>query len=315
MVYNIIDKKKLHMLNPREYEHPLDKKALDTLKDTPGLEKLTKEFYKHGLERVLRVQYTGSYLKVTDSHFPKVKEDLKEVCNIIHLTNIPDLYIENNYGINGFAVGAKKPMIVITRRAIDWLSHEELLGLLGHEAGHIKSMHMMYHDMAQLIPTMGDLLSGSTFGVGKIVAVGLEAVLYYWYGMSELTADRAGLLTCQDNEAYIQLLMKIAGVPKKYYKKIETEEFIKQAREFEDFDYNSLDKIAKAATIMWQQHPWTVLRAHELIKWIESGKYQELIEKHGKENISEIELICTCGGKLKGNETFCGICGEKISTR
>lgn len=78
MVYNIIDKKKLHMLNPREYEHPLDKKALDTLKDTPGLEKLTKEFYKHGLERVLRVQYTGSYLKVTDSHFPKVKEILKK---------------------------------------------------------------------------------------------------------------------------------------------------------------------------------------------------------------------------------------------
>ena len=306
-----MERKELVMLNPREYEHPWDKTALDKLKGTPGLENLTKEFYKHGLERVLRVQYTGSYLKVTDTHFPEVKEDLKEVCNIINLSNIPDLYIENDFGINGFAVGAEKPMIVITRRAIDWLSHEELLGLLGHEAGHIKSMHMLYHDMAQIIPTIGDLISGSTLGIGKMVAVGLEAALYYWYRMSELTADRAGLLACQDNESYTKLLMKLAGLPKKYYKKIETEEFIKQAREFEGFNYDNYDKVAKAATIMWQQHPWTVQRASELLKWIDSGAYQQILDKDASKSLK----CFICGSELKIEETFCGECGGKIESR
>ncbi len=306
-----MERKELVMLNPREYEHPWDKKALDLLKDTTGLEKLTKEFYKHGLERVLRIQYTGSYLKVTDTHLSKLREQLKEVCSTINLTNIPDLYVQQGFNIDGFAVGAEKPMIVVTRKAVDWLTNKELLGLLGHEAGHIKSMHMLYHDMAQVVPVVGDVIGGTTLGIGKMFAVGLEAVLLQWYRMSELTADRAGLLACQDFESYITLMIKIAGSPKKYFKKLDIDEFIEQAREFQSFDYDSLDKVAKAATIMWQDHPWTVLRASELLKWVDSGEYQKILDKD-----ASTSLKCfSCGSELAVEETFCGECGLKIRSR
>jgi hypothetical protein len=66
---------------------------------------------------------------------------------------------------------------------------------------------------------------------------------------------------------------------------------------------------------MWQSHPWTVMRAAELLKWFESGEYQKIIDKHTGD-IESLELTCLkCGLKLSGTETFCGNCGAKISGR
>lgn len=306
-----MERKQLLMLNPREYEHPWDKKALDTLKGQKGFDKLANEFYKHSLERVLRIQYTGSYLKVTNTHFPEVLEKLQEACRIINLSPIPELYIEMGWGIRAHTVGTENPMISVTRRSIDWLSDDELLGLLGHNVGHVKSTHMLYHDMAKVLPIVGDLIGGSTLGVGKVIAAGLEAYLLQWYRMSELTADRAGLLACQNFETYIQFLMKYSGSPKSHFDSIDTNEFIKQAREFQSFDYDSLDKVAKAATIIWKSHPWTVLRASELLKWVESGEYQKILDKD-----SSGTLTCfNCGAELKGEEKFCGDCGASTTKR
>ncbi|KYO64110.1 hypothetical protein ATZ99_21410 [Thermovenabulum gondwanense] len=98
--------------------------------------------------------------------------------------------------------------------------------------------------------------------------------------MSEFTADRAGLLTCQDPKVAATALMKLAGVPQKYFDRIRIDEFINQVKEFEDYDYDTLDKVAKYLSIMWQDHPWTVMRASELFKWVESGGYEEVINNY-----------------------------------
>ena len=175
---------------------------------------------------------------------------------------------------------------------------------------------MLYHDMAKVIPIVGDLVGGSTLGVGKAIAVGLEAGLLYWYRMSELTADRAGLLACQDFETYINYLMKYAGSPKRHFDKkhddqIDFDEFIRQAREFEAMDYDSLDKIAKTLTVIFKTHPWTVFRASELLKWHDSGEYQKILDKD-----SSGTLTCfNCGAELKGEEKFCGDCGASTAKR
>ena len=66
-----MERKELLMLNPREYEHPWDKKFLGTLEEIPGVEKLAREFQKHGLERYYTIIYTGSYLKVSESQLSK----------------------------------------------------------------------------------------------------------------------------------------------------------------------------------------------------------------------------------------------------
>ena len=311
-----MERKKLLLLNPSEYEHEFDLKALKTLEGTPGLEKLARQINKHGIERAERLKQTGSHLRVNKDNFPEIYELLEEACQLLFVKDIPDLYIMWDYNVNGFTTGSENPLIVIHSGSLDLLSKDELLWLIAHEVGHIKSGHMLYHMMAQVIPIIGAIIGSATLGIGSLVSTGLEIALIYWYRMSEFTADRAGLLACQDINVAISTLMKMSGVPKHYYDNMKTEDFIEQAKEFKGFDYDTVDKVAKALIIMDKTHPWTVMRASELLKWHGSGKYDELIEKHGKDSIEELDLCCVkCGHKLKGNETFCGVCGEKVWKR
>lgn len=314
-----MERKKLYQLQSREYEHEFDRKALETLEGTPGLEKFARKFNKHAIERVLRLQYTGSALKVNNSNFPDIYALLEEACDNLQLNHLPELYITWDYSVNGFTSGSENPLIVLHSGAVDLLTPEELLWLIGHEVGHIKSGHMLYHEMGEIIPIMGDIIGSATLGIGGIVGMGLEAALFHWHRMSELTADRAGLLACQDSNVALNTLMKCSGVPLKFFDKMNNEDFLQQARDFQGYDYDSLDKVAKAATIMWQEHPWTVMRAHELLKWTESGQYDALVEKH-----SSVEMISgtsgkmpclKCGFELSGQEKFCPGCGEKFGRR
>ena len=226
--------------------------------------------------------YTGSYIKVSENQFEDIHEILIEACRILDLKVIPDLYIFPGSGIEAFAFGSENPIILMSRRSVDWLETEELLGLIGHQIGHIKSGHMLYQDMVRILPTIGNLISTGTLGIGKLVSQAIEKGLLQWALMSDLTADRAGILTCQDQDVYLKLLMKSGGTPKKYYKKnkLNIEPFIKQANEFEKtFNTDSIDQLAKLAVIMEGYHPWAVLRASDLLKWVDSGKFQEILKK------------------------------------
>lgn len=311
-----MERKKLFLLNPREYEHSLDRQALNALEGTPGLEKLARQYNKHAIERYYRLMYTGSYLKLNDKNYPDVYGLLEEACANLHLKKIPELYVQWNYQVNGFTTGSENPLIVLHSGTIDLLTPEELLFVIGHEVGHIKSGHMLYHEMARIFPILGGIIGTATLGIGGLVVKGLELALIYWYRMSEFTADRAGLLSCQDQDSAITAMTKMAGVPKTYYEKYNKDEFLKQAKEFKGFDYDALDKVGKTLMIMEQTHPWTVMRASEILKWVDSGKYDEIIEMHGKDSLEDVEITCPkCGKKLGGNETFCGVCGSKVWKR
>ena len=62
---------------------------------------------------------------------------------------------------------------------------------------------------------------------------------------------------------------------------------------------------------MWRTHPWTVMRAHELIKWVESDDYQKIIDRKFYDTLNCFK----CGAILDNEGEFCGKCGEKIWNR
>ena len=311
-----MERKKLLLLHPSEYEHEFDRKALQTLEGNQSLEKFIQKIYKHSIERINKLSHTGSFLKITSNNLPDIYDLLEEGCANLHLKDIPDLYVKRDGQINAYTTGVKNPLILLHSASIDHLSSDELLYVIGHEIGHIKSGHMLYHDMSQYMKFAGEIAGEATLGIGSLISRGLEYPLLHWSRMSEFTCDRAGLLACQDLDVAMDVQMKLAGVPNSFYDKMDNKEFIKQAHEFKGYDHDSLDKVAKAYLTMEQTHPWSVMRASELLKWYETGEYDELIEKHGKGSIEELEISCTkCGRRLKGTATFCGGCGTKIGNR
>lgn len=269
------NKKILTGLEKSQYENPFDKKALYALERTSGLNWLGNFITKHAIEKIYTVQYTGSNLKVTCENYPKIYEYLQYACQILDIQNIPDLYIQWGYDINAFTVGSENPIIVLNSGLIDLCDDDEIMFIMGHELSHIKSNHMMYHMMAQVINICIDSIPG-----GNIVAAPLQYALYYWSRMSEFTADRGGLLCCQNKDAVIRAFMKMAGTPLKEYNNLHYETFIQQATDFRRLDYDAMSKFVKFVSIMDASHPWTVMRAAELLIWIDSGEYEKVMRNY-----------------------------------
>src|SRR5687767_853997 len=121
-----MERKRLIGLRPQAYEHPWDKKALDALQSSKSFAALVSKLNEWGFERILRVQLTGSNLRVTADNFPEIHEKVHEAGAILDLPTLPEIYIAAGGDINAFTAGVRKPILVVTSAAVDVLSDEEL---------------------------------------------------------------------------------------------------------------------------------------------------------------------------------------------
>ena len=245
------------------------------MESTPGLSAVGKFITKYTIEKLYTVQFTGSSLKVNSRNYPEIFEYLQYACHILDLPRLPELYVQWGYDINACTIGSENPIIVLNSGLWDLCDEDEKLFIIGHECGHIKSNHMLYHMMAQLISTIIDAVPG-----GNIFASPLQFALYYWSRMSEFTADRAGLLCCQNMKAVARAFIKMSGLPINQYKYIDPKTFIEQAREFQQMDYESLNKVVKFISILQADHPWTVMRTSQLIDWVNTGEVKRIMCSH-----------------------------------
>ncbi|MEH1891774.1 MAG: M48 family metallopeptidase [Nostoc sp.] len=267
-------------LSSKTYEHPFDRKALASLQNMPGVSLLLKKVNEYGIDRLLRLQSLGSEIRISPRNFPQLHQTFVETCQILDVAPLPELYLFQGTGhIQSYIVGVEKPLVGINLDGMEWLDPDELLYVFGHEVARIKSQHMVYHQMAIVMPTLKNLLSSTTLGVGGLVASGMELGLYNWRMMARFTADRAGLLACQDIDVATTTLMKLAGLPDEYLTTAVIEDFLIQAREFASNSFDTVDKVTKILSYTEPGLSWVVMRAGELLKWVDSGEYDNLIQQ------------------------------------
>ena len=307
---------KLTGLRPQAYEHPSDTATLNALTHTAGLETLVRKLNAWGFERLLRVQLTGSYLQANADSFPDLYERFTTARERLDVPTVADLYVAGAGELNAFTAGVERPLILLNSGAIEHLTNEELLFVIAHELGHIKSGHVLYYQIAKFLPIIAEIVGTATLGIGELLSAGLQVALLRWKRMSEFTADRAGLLACQDADVALRTMMKLAGLPPKYFQALNTEDFIRQAREFEAMDADKLTMLAKWLSTMGATHPWTVMRAQQLLLWIDSGAYEEVLRAPQKipyQLPAGLTGFCNqCGCPLRGVEAFCPGCGRSI---
>ena len=301
-------------LYPQLYEHPEDAAALNALQHTAGLDIVVRKLNTWGLERLLRVQLTGSFIHVTQEALPDLYRIFLTARDRLAIPITPEFYIRNAGDINAYTAGVDKPIIVLHSGAIDALTDDELLFLIGHEMGHIKSGHVLYYQIASCLPLVGQIVGNLTLGIGNLLSMGLQGALMHWARSSELTADRAGLLACQNQDSALRSMMKLAGLPKSLAEKVEVKFFIKQAQDFQSFDSSTADKIAKQISLSGAEHPWTVMRAREVLNWIESGNYQKILDMPHDVAVARavaVRRFCDqCGSEAYAADSFCRSCGH-----
>jgi hypothetical protein len=287
-------KKILTGLSSQTYEHPFDKKALASLQNMPGLSPLLKKVNEYGIDRLLRLQSIASEIRVTPRNFPQLYQPLLEGCQILDVTTIPELYLFRGTGhIQTYIIGVEKPIVGINIEAMEWLNYDELLFIFGYEIARIKSQHMIYHQMSIVMPVLKIWISSTTLGLGGLIASGVELALYNWVMMAKFTADRAGLLACQDIDVATTALMKLAGLPEEYLTPHVIEDFLVQSREFAANSVDSLDQVTKILSYSDSNLSWLVMRTGELLKWVDSGEYNHVLQG---------ENVNTSKGEEEGDE-------------
>jgi Zn-dependent protease with chaperone function len=266
-------RKRLDGISSRAWEHPADRATLNALKKVPGLDAVLQKFVGLTTEKSLRLITLASAVRVTDTQFPKLKRIFNDACNTLDMPYVPELYVSQNPFLNARAVGVEQPFIVLHSSIVEALSEDETLCVMGHELGHILSGHVLYSTLLAMLLRFS--LVSFSVPLGGISLMAIIVALREWDRKSELSADRAGLLTVQDPEVAYALEMKLAGGPK--ISDMDMGEFFKQAAEYEAGG-TVLDGVYKILNLIGQTHPFPVLRLTELKQWVDAGSYGKILD-------------------------------------
>jgi Zn-dependent protease with chaperone function len=242
------------------WEHPADRAALQTLRSVPGVDELIRKVIAMlGGERGIRLLFQGNAVRVGPTQFPRLWTLHTEVTTTFDWPTVPELYVSQTPFFNAGAYGVDAPFIVVHSAAIELLDEDELRVLLSHELGHLLSGHALYRTIAAIL---------------ALVSLGVLE----WSRKSELSADRAGLLGCQDVVVAQRLDMKMAGGGRGagFAGQLNVDAFMQQAHEYASSS-EGLDVVYKLLSTLALTHPMHTVRAAELQRWVASGEYDRIL--------------------------------------
>jgi Zn-dependent protease with chaperone function len=258
-------------ISSRAYEHPSDRAALVALRSVPGFDVLLKGMFGFFSERRLRMVYLASAVRVDARQFPGIYAIYQDAARILDIETLPELYISQEPKVNAWALGLDHPFIVVTTGTVDLLDDDELRVVLGHELGHVLSGHALYSSVLFALMRLSGI-SAIPFG-----GLGLRAIvtaLKEWYRKAELSCDRAGLLVSQDPGAVTRVHMKMAGGAR--VADMDLQAFLAQAEEYEATG-DAREGVIRILNTLNATHPFAVLRALEIKRWVESGEYERVL--------------------------------------
>ena len=261
----------LHEIAPVSWEHPADRAALQALRAVPGFDEVVKKVVGFLGERGIRLLFQANAVRVGATQFPKLNALYTDVLTTLDWKERPDLFVSQTPFVNAGAFGMDKPFIVINSAALTLLDDDETRVLLGHELGHVMSGHALYRTMTVLLLNVS--LGFLPFLAGLVI-LPIQLALLEWYRKSELSSDRAGLLSTQDATASMRMFLKFAGGGN--MKEMDLNAFLVQAREYEELG-GAMDRVFKILNTLGETHPFNTLRAAELQRWIESGAYDRIV--------------------------------------
>ena len=259
-------------ISSRTWEHPADRGALTALRELRGFDDVVKSINGLWNERAWRMEFLGSAIRVDHRQYPRVHRIFAEAAAALDMAELPELYIQYDRTLNGMCIGMAKPFLVINSGALELLDDDELRCLIGHELGHLLSGHAVYRTMLDILTRWARRVAW--LPVGSVVLLGIVAALREWWRKAELSADRAGLLACQDPAAALRLAMKLAGGGD--LSEVDTTAFLEQAAEYDRAE-DLRDSFIKLRMIAFRTHPLPVARAAEVRRWVDSGEYQRIL--------------------------------------
>lgn len=255
---------------PAAWEHPADRAALQGLRRVPAFDTVLKKLFGAFGEKPVRLAFQANAVRVSEKQFPELHRRWLEVMETMDAPAKYELFVSQTPIVNAGAYGMDRPFVVLNSGALALLDGEETTFLLGHELGHILSGHVLYRTMTVLLLKLAEL----GFPVIGLAARAVLLGLLEWSRKAELSSDRAGLLACQNPEASLGAMLKLAGGGRP--EETDLNEFLRQADEYRK-EGDAIDAVFKVLNLIGATHPFHVLRAAELREWVEMGEYDRVL--------------------------------------
>ena len=255
---------------PHSWEHPADKAALQALRRIPVFDEVLKKIFGFFGEKPIRLAFQANAVRVSENQFGSVYKLYKQCLKTLDVPKEYPLYMSQTPMVNAGAYGMDEPFIILNSGTVRLLEDEELEYVISHEIGHIMSDHVLYKTMTVLLINLANM----GFPIVGLAARAVLVALLEWSRKSELSCDRAGLLGVQDPEVVMRTMLKMAGGGTS--EETSLQEFIVQAEEYQEGG-DVADQVFKVLNLMFQTHPFYVLRVSELRAWIEAGDYDRII--------------------------------------
>jgi Zn-dependent protease with chaperone function len=120
---------------------------------------------------------------------PEVMQLVTTCRQRLDVTDAVEVYVTADPVLNAYAVGFSAPYVVVLHSALlEQLDRDELAYVIGHELAHVKFKHTT---LLGLIGQLGTQTYGS-----PLLSLLLRGIFLSWMRVTELTADRAGLIAC-----------------------------------------------------------------------------------------------------------------------
>jgi Zn-dependent protease with chaperone function len=197
-------------LDLKDFAYRPDLDAIETVKATGFVPYLLKRLTLGDFEKNLLLELSEKAIKV---HHPSDFDTMIRQCaSALSLEALPEVFVANATNLNAFTFGSEgHAYVVFTSSLLRVVSMQELAAVVGHEFGHIKSGHMLYHTLAEVLAG-GIGASASLMGL-DLISIPIRLALLSWHRESEVTADRASLLAVNDIRVLGSLFPKLASRP------------------------------------------------------------------------------------------------------
>ncbi len=282
MTATLPDDQRLIDISPKAYEHPADRAAPAALKSIPMLDTVVRKLIEYGYERAFQQLLLANAVRLGDDQLPTIWQEHRAALARLDIKEVPELYLAQMPFINAMAVGSQRPMVLVNSGTISTLDEMEMRTVLGHEAAHILSDHVLYATALAIllsIPGRLPLMAG-------LPLLAVKLALLEWYRAAELSCDRAATLVNRSPMTTCQTLMVIAGGAAS--RKLSLDAFVKQAQEYEEWE-PGWDKMARFGRSLLTTHDYPVKRVSELMKWVRSGDYDRIMSGEYRKRTDSVD--------------------------
>ncbi len=225
------------------------------------------------IKKEAKVEKSGNYYKyLLEGHSFKLGKDLlpelykpfMDVCEALDFREPVEFYISNAPDFNASASSSQEEdephLVNFNSGLVNALDEDEIRFVIGHELGHIISKNI---DIKEIIEFVFPEYQG--------IPLILYNKISLWDKLSELTADRYGLIACGDLNKCVSAFFKMSSG-------LSLNRFNLNFKTFLEENEKLLESFKKENTINVASHPMNPIRIKALQQFAKSSVYKSIKE-------------------------------------